>query len=85
MNQAAQLGYDSLGLVVESEPQFPDPEAASVLLEDGIAPIAELSVDVDELVDSAEEIREQREQFAQRMQQAGQEESSQARPLRMYQ
>ncbi|WP_255167914.1 proteasome assembly chaperone family protein [Natrononativus amylolyticus] len=85
LNRAAQVGSDSLGLIVETEPQFPDPEAASVLLEDGIGPIAGFEVDVSGLVDSAEEIREQREQFAQRMQQAGQEESSQARPLRMYQ
>ncbi|MDG5761689.1 PAC2 family protein, partial [Natronococcus sp. A-GB1] len=74
-----------LGLIVDSSPQFPDPEAASVLLEEGIAPIADVSIDVEELVDRAEEIREKREQFARQMQQLSQEESSQAQPLRMYQ
>ncbi|OIB56445.1 proteasome assembly chaperone family protein [Natrialba sp. SSL1] len=85
INHAAQAGYDSLGLVVECSPQFPDPEAASVLLEDAIAPVADLSVDVQELVDHAEDIREKREQLAQQMQAVGQEQSTQAQPLRMYQ
>ncbi|ELY94164.1 hypothetical protein C483_03330 [Natrialba hulunbeirensis JCM 10989] len=85
INHAAQAGYDSLGLVVECSPQFPDPEAASVLLEDAVAPLADLSVDVQHLVDRAEEIREKREQLAQQMQAVGQEQSTQAQPLRMYQ
>lgn len=85
INRAAQRGFDSVGLVVESNPKFPDPEAASVLLEEGIGPIADLSVDVQDLIDRAAEIKEKREQFAQQMQQMGQEESSQAQPLRMYQ
>ncbi|NKE37964.1 proteasome assembly chaperone family protein [Natronococcus sp. JC468] len=85
LNRAAQDGDDGLGLIVESSPQFPDPEAASVLLEDGVAPIADVSINVGELVDRAEEIREKREQFARQMQEMSQEESSQAQPLRMYQ
>ncbi|MWV41090.1 PAC2 family protein [Natrialba sp. INN-245] len=85
INRAAQRDADSLGLVVECSPQFPDPEAASVLLEDAIAPIADLSIDVRDLVDRAEEIRQKREQLAQQMQAIGQDESTQAQPLRMYQ
>ncbi|WP_265111794.1 proteasome assembly chaperone family protein [Halosolutus halophilus] len=85
INRTAQRGHDSVGLVVQSNPQFPDPEAASVLLEDGVAPIADLSIDVDALIDRAEEIRQKREQLARQMQQIGQDESSQAQPLRMYQ
>ncbi|QLK26113.1 PAC2 family protein [Natrinema zhouii] len=85
INRAAQENYDSLGLVVECSPQFPDPEAASVLLEDGVGPVADLAVDVGELTDRAEEIRAKREELAQQMQAIGQDESSQAQPLRMYQ
>ena len=85
INRAAHRGHDSIGLVVEANPQFPDPEAASVLIEEGIAPITDLSVDVQDLIDRATEIREKREQFAQQMQRIGEEESSQAQPLRMYQ
>ena len=85
INSAARDDIDSLGLVVECDPQFPDPRAASVLLEEGIEPLADLEVDVQELVTSAEEIRAKREQLAQQMQAIAQEESSQAKPLRMYQ
>ncbi|ELY63893.1 hypothetical protein C489_17637 [Natrinema versiforme JCM 10478] len=85
INRAAQEGHGSLGLVVECDHQFPDPESASVLLEDGIGPVTDLTVDVAKLVDRAEEIRAKREQLAQQMQAIGQDESSQAQPLRMYQ
>ncbi len=85
INSAARDDVDSLGLVVECDPQFPDPRAASVLLEEGIEPLADLEVDVQDLVTSAEEIRAKREQLAQQMQAIAQEESSQAKPLRMYQ
>ena len=85
LNRAAQVGHDSIGLVIQCDPQFPDPEAASVLIDDAIAPLTDLEVDVQDLLERAEEIREQRERLAQQMQQVGQDESTQAQPLRMYQ
>ncbi|WP_435360797.1 proteasome assembly chaperone family protein [Haloarchaeobius sp. DFWS5] len=85
LNSAVEHGLDSVGLVVESDPQFPDPEAARVLIQQGIGVLADVAVDVDELVERAEDIREQKEQLAQRMREAEEEESSQAQPLRMYQ
>lgn len=85
LNRAAELRVDAVGLVVECSPQFPDPKAASVLLEETLAPIVDIDVDVDELIDRATEIREQREAFARRMREMGEAESTQAQPLRMYQ
>lgn len=85
LNRAAEIDLDSVGLVVESNPQFPDPEAGRALIKNGITPITGVEVDVDSLVEQAEEIREQREQLAQRMGQAEDDESTQARPLGMYQ
>ncbi|SIR88157.1 proteasome assembly chaperone family protein [Natronorubrum thiooxidans] len=85
IDRAAHLDHDSYGLVVECSPQFPDPEAASVLIDEAIAPIADLSIETDDLLERAEEIKAKREAFAQQMQAIGQEESSQAQPLRMYQ
>jgi uncharacterized protein len=85
VNRAAEQGLDGLALVVESDPQFPDPEASRVLIEHGIAPLATVEVPIDELVEHAEDIREKKEQLAQKMQQAKEEETSQAQPLRMYQ
>ncbi|MFB6280594.1 MAG: proteasome assembly chaperone family protein [Haloferacaceae archaeon] len=81
---ALESGRTAVGLVVETDPRFPDPEAANVLLSRGIEPLTGVSVPTDELVDRAEEIRKAREQLAKRMQEGG-EESTQAQPLRMYQ
>lgn len=85
LNRSAAADLDSCGLVVESDPQFPDPAAARQLIVSGIEPLADVSIDTEDLVERAEEIREQKEKLAKRMQQAGEEESSQAQPLRMYQ
>ncbi|WP_435153819.1 proteasome assembly chaperone family protein [Haladaptatus sp. DFWS20] len=85
LHHAGRVDLDSIGLIVQSDPQFPDPEAARILIKDGIAPIADIEVPTDDLVEHAEDIRQQKEQFAQRMQDAEQEESSQAKPLRMFQ
>ncbi len=80
---ALERGRDAVGLVVESDPNFPDPEAARTLILDGIDPIAGTETPADGLVDQATEIREAKRQFAERMQQS--EESTQAEPLKMYQ
>ena len=85
LSEAADRDLDALGLIVQSDPQFPDPEAAHILIEQGIEPLAGIQVDTDDLVDRAEEISEQKEQLAQRMQEAESDESSQAQPLRMFQ
>ena len=82
--QARRDGLDAAGLVVESNPNFPDPAAARVVLTHGIGPIAGVSVDTDDLVEQAEEISAAREELAKRMQEAGQESSS-AQPMGMYQ
>ncbi|MDR5657251.1 proteasome assembly chaperone family protein [Halodesulfurarchaeum sp. HSR-GB] len=85
MNRTSHTDVDACGLIVESDPQFPDPAAAQTLITRGIEPIADVSVPTEDLVERAEDIREQKETLAKRMQQAGEEESTQAQPLRMYQ
>ena len=80
---ALERGRDAVGLIVESDPNFPDPEAARILIRDGIDPIAGTTTPTDGFVDQATEIRKAKRQFAERMQQA--EESTQAEPLKMYQ
>jgi uncharacterized protein len=83
--EAGARGLDAVGLVVQSDPQFPDPEAARILVEHGIGPLAGVEVETDQLVERAEEISDQKEQLAQRMGEADPDESSQAQPLRMFQ
>ncbi|EJN61156.1 proteasome assembly chaperone family protein [Halogranum rubrum] len=84
MNHVLEHHLTSIGLVVESDPQFPDPEAARVIIKDGIEPLTGIECPVDDLVNHTEEIREAKQRFAQRMQEVD-EESTQAQPLRMYQ
>jgi uncharacterized protein len=82
--EAAERDLDCVGLVVEANPRFPDPEAARRLLTGAIEPLADVEVDTDRLVEQAERIATAREQLAQRMSEA-EEESSRAQPLGMYQ
>jgi len=84
VNRAQEADFDAVALVVESDPQFPDPEAARILLEKGIEPVVGVDVEVSELVDRTEEIQRQKETLAKRMQEAG-DEATKAQPLRMYQ
>ncbi|MDG5777264.1 PAC2 family protein [Haloarculaceae archaeon H-GB2-1] len=74
----------ALGLVVQSSANFPDPEAARVLLTEAIEPVTGVSVDTDSLVEQAEQIRQAKQQLADQMKQA-KEESSRAQPTGMYQ
>ena len=83
--RASELDMDAVGLVVESNKQFPDPEAAHALIESAIAPIADIEVPLSDLVEHADEISDAREKLAERMQEVDEEESTQAKPLRMYQ
>ena len=84
LNHAVESGRTAIGLIVECDPRFPDPEAARTLIARGIEPLAGVDVPVDDLVERTEQIRDAKERLAKRMQDAGQE-SSQARPLGMYQ
>ena len=85
VNRADAENLDALALVVQSDPKFPDPAAAKQLIDKAIAPLADVQIPTDDLVERAEEIRSQKEQFAQRMQEADEDESSQAKPMRMFQ
>lgn len=82
--ESDKLGIDSVGLIVQANKQFPDPEAARVLLLEAVEPLTGVEVETETLVEQAEEIAQAREQLAKQMQQAD-EESSKAQPLGMYQ
>ncbi|WP_096391263.1 proteasome assembly chaperone family protein [Halopenitus persicus] len=84
LSHALENDTTAVGLVVESDPQFPDPEASRALITNGLAPITEVDIPTDTLVDRADEIQRAKEQLAMRMQDV-EEESTEARPLRMYQ
>ncbi|MEF8818349.1 MAG: PAC2 family protein [Haloferacaceae archaeon] len=82
--RALERGEPSVGVVAESDPQFPDPAAARAVIREAIEPLAGVEVPTDELVEHASEIRQARERLARRMQEAD-TDSSRAQPLGMYQ
>jgi uncharacterized protein len=82
LNEAVGSDLPALGVIVESDPNLPDPEAACTVLSDAIAPIVGFEVDVEELRAHGEEIRAAQEGIARQMGQD--DESSRAEPLRMF-
>jgi uncharacterized protein len=84
LNEADDRGLDAVGLVVETDPQFPDPAAARVVVEKGVAPITGVGIGTGELVEKSEEIMEKKEQLAKQMQDAD-DESTTATTTGMYQ
>jgi len=84
IQEANDRDMDAVGLVVETDPQFPDPAAARVVVEKGVAPITGIKVGTSELVEKSEEIMETKEQLAKQMQDA-EEESTTATTTGMYQ
>lgn len=82
--EADRAGLDAVGLIVDADPQFPDPAAARVLLTGGIVPLTGADVDTEQLVEQAEQIADAKADLAEQMQQGG-DDSTQAKPLGMYQ
>ncbi len=81
---ALETDASAIGLIVEANPQLPDPVAAQTVIEGGIEPLAGISVPTEKLSERAEEIQEARAQLIQRVQQST-DDSSRAEPLQMYQ
>jgi len=81
---ALETGLPSVGLVVEVDPQFPDPVAARVVLEEAVGPIAGVDVAVETLDEQAERIQQAKAQLAAQIRQQD-ENVTQAQQLRMYQ
>ncbi|MFC7082596.1 PAC2 family protein [Halorussus caseinilyticus] len=82
--RASEVELDAVGLVVETDPEFPDPEAACAYINRAVNPIAGLSVDDADLRAHVEEIRAEKEQLAHQMNESG-DDSSRAEPVGMYQ
>ena len=85
IHRATEIEIDSVGLIVQTDATFPDPEAARTILEYGIAPITGVDIDARRLVERADEIQKAREQLAQRLQDVDRDESTQVQPIRGFQ
>lgn len=84
IHEARRESVDAVGLVVQTQAKFPDPEAARAILKHGIEPLAGVEVETDSLVEKAEEIREAKERLAEQVQDGG-DESTQAQPIKGFQ
>lgn len=84
IHAAEKRDLDAVGLVVDTDPQFPDPIAAQLLIDGGVEKIAGFDVETDVLTEQAEDIREQKQKLAKMIQDAEQHEKSQAYPEGMY-
>ncbi|MFB6284496.1 MAG: proteasome assembly chaperone family protein [Halobacteria archaeon] len=84
MKEAKLSGLEAYGLIVESDPQFPDPTAARHLIEKGISSLTGIEFETDKLREKAGEIREKKGELAAKMK-ASDEDSSSAAPVGMYQ
>ncbi len=85
LHVADEHDVDALGLIVDTDPQFPDPTAARALIDDGIERLTDIDIATEVLTSQAEQIRDQKEQLAEMIRQAEQHERSQAFPEGMYQ
>lgn len=81
LHRAGEVGLDAVGLIVQTQGQFPDPEAARVILEHGIGPICGFDVDTEALVEQAGEIQDAREQLVKQLQNSDGDESTSAQPI----
>lgn len=73
---AIRTGVDALGIIVETTPQFPDPEAARRFLDRAVLPLTGIDLETESLIEQAAEIGDARERLAREMSQAGDESSS---------
>lgn len=84
LHEANVRGVSAIGLIAETEAQFPDPTAAQKVLTNGVEPLTGIEVDTDSLVEQAEKIRKARERLAKQVHEAD-DESTEAKSIRGFQ
>lgn len=70
--------------MVETNPQYPDPHGAKLLLDEGIGPIIGTDIYTEPLVAQADSIKSEREDLAERVHDADRHEQSQTTSVDMY-
>lgn len=87
LNECYQEDIPAAGLIVRAHPYLPDPTAARAVIETALEPMVEFDIDTTELVEQADQIKQQLQQIAQQYQetqQAGDQVQKTASPS-MYQ
>ncbi len=85
MERSRKENYTSVGVIVETDPRFPDPEAAKVLVDEGVKPLTGVELNTDILSETADQIREKKERLAKQIRESAEHEASEAYPTEMYQ
>ena len=65
INECYHANVPTIALVVKAHPYFPDPQAATAVIEKALEPLVDFDIDTQELQDQADGIRRQMEQIAQ--------------------
>ncbi|MDY6778346.1 MAG: PAC2 family protein, partial [Candidatus Nanohaloarchaea archaeon] len=84
LSKTLERGMEAAALVVESDANFPDPDAARAIIDEGIEPLTGIEVDTSELHESAENIKQQKQELIDRLQQMQDDHSTEAYPREMY-
>ena len=84
LEKTLEMNLDSLGLVVESDPDFPDPEASRVIIEKGIKPVTGIDIDTSELESKGKEIKQKKKELIDKIQEIWDEKATEAYPREMY-
>lgn len=82
LDECLLQGVPAIGLITESDIEFPDPSAALILIKRGLNPILDLDIKTEILQEQAEFIREQKKRLVERIHRG--EEEAAAGPGRMY-
>lgn len=85
LDEARRRGLPALGVIAEADARFPDPVAARAIVERIIAPLTGIDIPSDELDSQAQDIREAKQQLAEQIGEAENDESSRAITTGMYQ
>lgn len=84
LEEADRRNMDSIALVVGVSPYFPDPEAAEIIIQEGLNRILDRNIRTEELSDAGEEIKEKQDQLTSRIEEIMNEETGRAYPQDMY-
>lgn len=74
VNECYQQDIPAAGLIVRAHPHLPDPTAARAVIEQALEPLVDFDIDTTELVEQADQIKQQLQQIAQQYRETQQAE-----------
>lgn len=84
MHEADSQNLSSLGFVVDVDSFFPAPGAARTLIDEAIEPVTGIEVDTQQLLETEDQIAEQKEKLAEELRKVEKHDAGHAYPTEMY-